>query len=792
MSLSKTVRLTVDGYDIKLSNKLNFYQGDTLMLKCQLNEFGFDVEHNVPARTVVPINPLKASLLVETPQGTDHLEAVEIKENIVEFKLTKKYTQNIGNTKIQIMLYDQDGCQVTLPEFLFEIKENISEGLIEVKGVILSDGTCLLETENNENIVVNYEVHAIDGTPAKQIKDFELKDDVSGQEDILIQDNGITKRLKTSLFQDQIDQTNAQLSEVANKGTTVEVIERVTKKEIERQIDDGTLTNLTIKNNSITAEKVKDGSIPPYKMNNVTPIEPQDLLKGVSITHGYRYNNGVKEAVSTYSITDFIPVIPSHQLILERGKYSLLTIFDENKDFIKEEKVDGEVTDYLFTVPVNGKYVVVNLFNDWISITTLKDKLISELYTVDWLAMREKSVHSDHLIDNCITLSKLTDDVFDGDGIYQYDFKKASSNHQNGYVMTAWFDMSHLSDDVNLKVSIDVKANRDNLSSFIIKAFQYDSMEESGGTGYNSSEFPYLGDEETFSNLSIETTLLKQKNILKVMIWAIGSTPSLPEVIQLKEFNVRLNNEKCKVGLENLGYYGTNSVPEIKKIEQMVTTTNKPIAASKKWVCETFMNYVKSNMNRLKGKKIGVIGDSYVYGHTLGVDKSWVTQLGKRNEMIYFNYGVNGGLLSRANGVAERYQNMNEVLDYIVVFAGHNDATANVTIGNDHDETVDTFKGALNVLCKGLQTKYPKARLLFMTPTHRKGNEAPYGQAIKDICYKYGIQVYDTYAKLGINIGEGNEGNAKQKEVFELVPLHLNELGNEYLSYKVEAELLTL
>ena len=44
---------------------------------------------------------------------------------------------------------------------------------------------------------------------------------------------------------------------------------------------------------------------------------------------------------------------------------------------------------------------------------------------------------------------------------------------------------------------------------------------------------------------------------------------------------------------------------------------------------------------------------------------------------------------------------------------------------------------------------------------------------MKDICSKYGIQVYDTYAKLGINIGDGDEGNAKQKEVFELVPLHL-------------------
>ena len=259
MSLSKTVRLTVDGYSVKLSNKLNFYQGDTLMLKCQLNELGFDIENNVTAKTVIPINPLKASLLVETPQGIDHLEAVEIKSNIVEFMLTKKYTKNIGNTKIQIMLYDHDGCQVTLPEFLFEIKENISEGLIEVKGVILSDGACLLETENSENIVVNYEVHAIDGTPAKQIKDFELKDDVSGHEDILIQDNGITKRLKTAIFQEQIDQTNAQLSGKVHKGEVGVISNAMLSQEVKEAMTGGSVA--VVGKDAVLTENIADGQV---------------------------------------------------------------------------------------------------------------------------------------------------------------------------------------------------------------------------------------------------------------------------------------------------------------------------------------------------------------------------------------------------------------------------------------------------------------------------------------------------------------------------------------------------
>ena len=50
-------------------------------------------------------------------------------------------------------------------------------------------------------------------------------------------------------------QLGERIEEVANKGTTVDVLERVTKEEIDRQVKDGTIANLTIGDNSITATK---------------------------------------------------------------------------------------------------------------------------------------------------------------------------------------------------------------------------------------------------------------------------------------------------------------------------------------------------------------------------------------------------------------------------------------------------------------------------------------------------------------------------------------------------------
>lgn len=54
----------------------------------------------------------------------------------------------------------------------------------------------------------------------------------------------------------KIDSIDEQLEHIANKGTTVEVLERVTKEEIDKQIADGTIANLTIEDDSVTQNKV--------------------------------------------------------------------------------------------------------------------------------------------------------------------------------------------------------------------------------------------------------------------------------------------------------------------------------------------------------------------------------------------------------------------------------------------------------------------------------------------------------------------------------------------------------
>ena len=86
------------------------------------------------------------------------------------------------------------------------------------------------------------------------------------------------------------EQVNAKIDEVATKGTTVEVIEEVTKEEIERQIADGTIAHLMI----------EDGSVTPEKTSFYDEIATQkNLLKNAEFDYMGNNQNTVKKAIDS-------------------------------------------------------------------------------------------------------------------------------------------------------------------------------------------------------------------------------------------------------------------------------------------------------------------------------------------------------------------------------------------------------------------------------------------------------------------------------------------------------------
>ena len=216
MSLSKKVVLTVSGYKTSLSDSLQFYQNDQLKLIFEINKCGIDVASSFTHKTLMPLQPLTATLFIETPLGVDSIESANIEDNAVTFYLTSNQTQHIGTSTMQIKLTDDDGCQITLPSFTFEVQKNIYDNAVHVSGILLAD--------ENGNVLSDENGNTINATAttesSKQIKDFSLKTGVSGQEDILVQDNGVTKRIKSSELMDSVDLSNyatkAELNTKAN------------------------------------------------------------------------------------------------------------------------------------------------------------------------------------------------------------------------------------------------------------------------------------------------------------------------------------------------------------------------------------------------------------------------------------------------------------------------------------------------------------------------------------------------------------------------------------------------
>lgn len=128
--LSKKVKLTVTDYSAKLSSPLKFYKNDSVYLIFEIVEFGIKYTNGRSRIGETPIVSLYGKLLVETPYGVDSIKSMEnSNDNIFMFHLDTEYTQNIGRSKMQIVLLDDDGVRykITLPEIEFEIKKSINE-----------------------------------------------------------------------------------------------------------------------------------------------------------------------------------------------------------------------------------------------------------------------------------------------------------------------------------------------------------------------------------------------------------------------------------------------------------------------------------------------------------------------------------------------------------------------------------------------------------------------------------------------------------------------------------------
>lgn len=155
------------------------------------------------------------------------------------------------------------------------------------------------------------------------------------------------------------------------------------------------------------------------------------------------------------------------------------------------------------------------------------------------------------------------------------------------------------------------------------------------------------------------------------------------------------------------------------------------------------------------GKTLCMLGDSYVRNHKCPPAESWHAKLATLLGMNYVNWGRNGSSIAfdrTAEGfgpaMTQRYLEMPDTADYVIVIAGHNDADYLTKHGG-----WDKFSAGLEELCTGLQTKYPTAKIGFVTPWGvDRPNFKEVTAEIHRVCQKYNIPVLDTTSPAIIDV----------------------------------------
>ena len=132
----------------------------------------------------------------------------------------------------------------------------------------------------------------------------------------------------------------------------------------------------------------------------------------------------------------------------------------------------------------------------------------------------------------------------------------------------------------------------------------------------------------------------------------------------------------------------------------------------------------------IRGARLVFLGDSIVEG--AGVkdkEKVFWRLLGERDGAIVYGNGVGGSRIARQvkpspeaqydRYLRRRLPEIGEEADAVVICSGLNDyGHGDAPIGAMEDRTDDTFYGALHLLYRDVRRKWPKAKILVMTPIH--------------------------------------------------------------------------
>lgn len=221
----------------------------------------------------------------------------------------------------------------------------------------------------------------------------------------------------------------------------------------------------------------------------------------------------------------------------------------------------------------------------------------------------------------------------------------------------------------------------------------------------------------------------------------------------------------------------------------------------------------------LNGLKINFLGDSITQGDVGPTGREFAYHALLKAECGLAearNYGINGTTLANRQGTPEneeqeflfshsfcqRFQEMDDDADAVVVFGGTNDHSAGeAPLGTFEDRTPDTFYGACHYLFRGLLLKYLGKPVVVMTALHRDkelclkgfhrtfdtGTLKDYVEIVREVAEYYGIPVLDLFA-----ISSIQPEIPEHKQMYMPDGIHPNNAGHAIIARKLKTFLEAL
>lgn len=653
-----------------------------------------------------------------------------------------------------------------------------------------------------------------------KLREWDNKSNFSGSYNDLT--NKPTDLATESYVNQEIEKTNAQLSELANKGTTVEVLERATKEEIKRQIADGTIANLTLADNSVEGKKIKNNEIKLSKLRNVAYEIGKNLFDKNSMCYPGKgiTSTGV---IGNYNWTlVVIPVEPNTQYAFKHndGNYGaaqkgalgyldstgdLLSFVDMNtlnsdatgkgKTFITPEDCcyvakNGSMT-------INGVEYIDNFqLEKGSSVTDFEEhsKVISEIDGIKIggsdkeLATKVQDIEKEVeglkntppiVAENSIDITRLKDvdvNYIDNEGTNSP--LTLNLFNKNTMIVDGCLANNNgkVSKIANSSVAV-IPVSAQTTYSLIYVDNIY------GGALRGKLQFS----SDTFEN--IKKTLLAGSGEINVSFDSVDmSTLDYTDDGRNGKIFVTPSGTKCiilTVKYNSIDYTNTLIVQKGRNITADLEAPIKPQVKEfygfdgYKVVDSDVRNFI--NIDKFYGKRWAIFGDSLSQPNTDGLDK-YHDRISKRLGMSNVSYAVGGSGYMKSPAIYTRIAEASNNFDIVSIMAGVNEK--NSTLGTIDDVGTDTLCGCVKKAISDAQEKYPLATIFVMTsipgetanPISDKGFDE-YCKKIKEICELYGVPCLDLFHMSGLK-----PWIPANKEKYYRDYIHLVDEGQEYLS----------